>query len=140
MHETNTNMRPWICSNTSEPFFITCIVSRLRFADSSVLICCSSCKRCPFSFSISVSLCFFLRSAWVAARSTPWVLSERKRGLLMAYPLYLIQRSPLPSSTPRLSSSGGSLPSSLSSAAVASSRRWRHERLVWSLASPRRKT
>lgn len=52
--------------------------------------------------------------------STQRRLSECKCLLLRAYPLYLIQHSPLPSSIPRQSSSVGSLPSSLSSAAVAS--------------------
>ena len=60
-------MLPWITLRASEAFFIACIVSALRFADSRVLTCISNCIRVPANRSSSVSFIFFRLRAAVAA-------------------------------------------------------------------------
>ena len=62
-----TYMLPWITFRASEAFFIACIVSALRFADSRVLTCISNCIRVPANRSSSVSFIFFRLRAAVAA-------------------------------------------------------------------------
>lgn len=60
-------MFPCITFIASDAFFIAAIVSALRFADSRVLTCISSCSRVPASRSKSASFVFFRCNAAFAA-------------------------------------------------------------------------
>ena len=67
MNKEGTHSLPWMSLSAPAAFFIACMFSALKLADSSVFTCISSWNRVFCSRSSSCSVTFFRRSAAVAA-------------------------------------------------------------------------